>query len=369
VFFRAEPVERREELFDRERESEELERGIKRVPITLVLGVRRVGKTSLVKAVTSGMKRVYIDLREFEWRREIYLDDLLDKLRLALPRDRRLLDLLSAIEGVSVAGFEVKFRRGDERPGLNRLLETLNEWGESEGEPVVVVLDEAQELAKLADGDFLPLLAWAFDNLHFVKFVLTGSKAGLLYKFLRLDDVESPLYGRFMWKVELDPLPRDLAKEFLRTGFAKEGLAVGDNVIERAVEELDGIIGWLAYFGLRVVQSRDAEKALEEAVREGVRLVWNEFCRFLRFEGINEELVLDILELLTVQPSTADEVAETVGRLRGADLGAREALKQLVNWGYLREGGGRYLVADPLLAKAVKNYAGCPPATSNGAYT
>jgi len=135
VFFRAEPVERREELFDREREAEELERGIKRVPITLVLGVRRVGKTSLVKAVTSGMKRVYIDLREFEWRREIYLDDLLDKLRLALPRDRRLLGLLSAIEGVSVAGFEVKFRRGDERPGLNRLLETLNEWGNPRESP------------------------------------------------------------------------------------------------------------------------------------------------------------------------------------------------------------------------------------------
>jgi len=359
MFFRAEPVERRKELFDRVRESEELRRGIERVPITLVLGVRRVGKTSLVKAVTSGMRRIYIDLREFEWCRQMYLDDLLDKLRLALPRNKRLLDLLSTIEGVSLSDFEVKFRRGNERPRPNRLLEKLNEWGESEGEPVVIVLDEAQELAKLVDGDFIPLLAWAFDNLHFVKFVLTGSKAGLLYNFLRLDDAEAPLFGRFMWKVELSPLPRNLAEDFLRTGFAKEGLAVDNNVIKKAVDELDGIIGWLAYFGLRVVQGKDAENALDETVQEGMRLVWNEFCRFLQFQGINEKLALDILDLLTVRPSTEDDVAEAIGRLHGANLRARQVLKQLANWGYLREEGGNYLIADPLLAKAVKNYTGC----------
>jgi len=364
MFFRAKPAERREELFDRERETEELKKGIEMSPITLVLGVRRVGKTSLVKVVTNEMRRVYIDLREFEWRRQVYLDDLLDKLRQALPRDKKFLDLVSAIEGVSVVGFEVKFRRGDERPSLNRLVETLDEWGESRGEPVVVVLDEAQELARLADGDFLPLLAWAFDNLHFVRFVLTGSKAGLLYNFLKLEDVEAPLFGRFVWKIELGPLPRDLAKEFLRTGFAKEDLAVDDDVIEKAVENLDGIIGWLADFGLRVVQSRDAEKALEETVRQGMRLVLGEFCRFLRFEGIDNELALDVLDILAVQPSTEDEVANAIGESRWADLGAREVLKQLANWGYVRKEGNKYSVADPLLAKAVKEGLICPPVTS-----
>jgi len=233
----------------------------------------------------------------------------------------------------------------------------------------MVVLDEAQELAKLADGDFLPLLAWAFDNLHFVKFILTGSKAGLLYKFLRLENTEAPLFGRFMWKIELGPLPRGLAKEFLRTGFAEEGLAVGDDVIEMAVEELDGIIGWLAYFGLRVVQSRDAKKALEETVREGVRLVWHELCRFLRFEGISDELAVEVLKLVVERHSTEDEVIKAIGRPRGADLGAREVLRRLVDWGYLLEEGGRYSVADPLLAKAVKKYPRCPPTISQGAHS
>jgi len=373
VFFRAEPVERREELFDREREAEELERGIKRVPITLVLGVRRVGKTSLVKAVTSGMKSVYIDLRKFEWRRPVRLKDFLDELRVTLPWKWRLSDLLSAVkntfENLSVFGSGVKFRKGYKRSSLYRLFETLNRWGESEGEPIVVVLDEAQELARLDYGDILPLLAWAFDNLRFVRFVLTGSKAGLLYRFLRLDDAESPLYGRSVWKVELGPLPRELAKEFLRTGFAKEGLAVGDDVVERAVEELDGIIGWLVHFGLRVVQSRDAEKALEEAVREGTRLVWNEFCRFLRFEAINDELALEILRFLVDHPTTEDEVANAIGESRWAELGAKEVLKRLVDWGYLRGEGGKYLVADPLLAKAVKKYPRCLPTSLERSYT
>jgi len=369
MFFRAVPAKRREELFYRDKEAKELEKGIERVPITLVLGVRRVGKTSLVKAVTSGMRRVYIDLREFEWRREIYLDDLLDKLRLALPRSRRLLELLSTIEGIIVNGLQIKFKRGDERPSLHRLFETLDEWGKSEGEPVVVIIDEAQELANLKDGDFLPLLAWAFDNLDFVRFVLTGSKAGLLYRFLRLDDVESPLYGRFMWKVELGPLPRELAKEFLRMGFAKEGLNVDDDIIEKAVEELDGIIGWLMRFGLSVVQSGDVKKALEETVQDGMRIVWNELCHFLQYVRINDELALEILKFLADHPATEDEVANTIGESRWAELGAKEVLKRLVDWGYLRGEGGKYLVADPLLAKAVKKYPRCLPTSLERSYT
>jgi hypothetical protein len=57
------PIERPEELFDKE-EFEGLRRALTTRTITVV-GFRRVGKTSLVKAATYGLPRIYVDARRF----------------------------------------------------------------------------------------------------------------------------------------------------------------------------------------------------------------------------------------------------------------------------------------------------------------
>lgn len=49
MLFNPRPKERLEELFDREKELKLLERAVS-TPVTLLLSVRRVGKTSLLKA-------------------------------------------------------------------------------------------------------------------------------------------------------------------------------------------------------------------------------------------------------------------------------------------------------------------------------
>lgn len=78
--------------------------------------MRRVGKTSVVKAATYGKLRIYIDARYFEEKRYISYGDLLEalrkELRRLLPLHKRLGELLSKIRGVSVAGVDVKFEIG-----------------------------------------------------------------------------------------------------------------------------------------------------------------------------------------------------------------------------------------------------------------
>ena len=290
MYFRPTPVERPEELFDREEEVKALREALGRSPMVVVVGVRRVGKTSLVKAATFGMRRVYLDLRAFEWRRYITLDDVLGELGRAVSGlSKRLVEFLSRVEGVSVAGVEVRFARGRGRPSLHRVLEALNQWGESEDGDVVVVLDEAQELAKLRGASLLPVLAYSYDNLPRLKFVVTGSKEGMLYRFLKLNDAESPLYGRYAPRVEVKPLPRRLAVEYLRRGFEAAGVRVSAEVVERAVDELDGIIGWLAHFGLTAVDyakaGKSVEEALEASAEAGAELAWSEFCNFAALRG------------------------------------------------------------------------------------
>ena len=53
---------------------------------------------------------------------------------------------------------------------------------------MLVIVDEAQELVKLKGRQMLPVLGYAYDHLRNLYLVLTGSKAGLLLRLLRLED-------------------------------------------------------------------------------------------------------------------------------------------------------------------------------------
>lgn len=239
------PAESVEELFDREREVAQLTSAARDRAAVLVVGFRRVGKTSLVKAATSKSLRVYVDVRAFEDRGYVTYDDFLSLLSKSLapllPRYKRLGELLKSVRGVSVAGISVEFERGRNAPRLAELLEALDRLGEERGERVVLILDEAQELAKMRGRTILPVLAYAYDNLRHLSIVYTG--LGLLSRFLRLGDPESPLFGRYLERIEVAPFSRDLSLRYLEEGFAAAGAKIEREMLEEAVEVFDGLWG------------------------------------------------------------------------------------------------------------------------------
>lgn len=67
MLFNPRPKERIEELFDREEEIKLLTNAVA-TPLTLLLGVRRVGKTSLLKSFLNSLEvpYIYLDLRALE---------------------------------------------------------------------------------------------------------------------------------------------------------------------------------------------------------------------------------------------------------------------------------------------------------------
>jgi Predicted ATPase (AAA+ superfamily) len=313
-----------------------------------------VGKTSLARAATYDRTRVYVDLREFEWRHYVAWDDFYAALRTALPRSKKALDLLSRISGVSVAGFTVEFARGRGRSLLPEVLRSLDEWAAAESKRLVVAIDEAQELYKLKGGSFTPVLAWAYDNLDNVVFLLTGSKVGLMHRLLRLDDPESPLYGRYVHVIKLHPLPREKASEFLARGFAESGIAHSPRLLEATVDHLDGIIGRLSYLGLEATRAgRLTEELLKEVAERATRLAWGEFCNFVKLRGTAR--YLHIVHV-AAEGATWSEVKRYLeikeGPINDAEL--NRLLKSLVEEGWL-EKGEVYRLTDPLMRYAAKN--------------
>ncbi|MGC9153929.1 MAG: AAA family ATPase [Vulcanisaeta sp.] len=179
----------------------------------------------------------------------------------------KIINALKGIEGLKISlnppEIAVKFR-GKPRVSITDLLTRLNDVGE----PVVIAVDEAQELRKVNWLRFDRLFAYVFDNLTNIRLVLSGSQVGLLYSFLGLHDPKAPLFGRAYMEVKMRKLSLDEPMGFLERGFNQLGINCPKDALERAVETFDGIIGWLTYFGYTYAMrgSADFDGILRDAV-------------------------------------------------------------------------------------------------------
>ncbi|RLF02717.1 MAG: ATP-binding protein, partial [Thermoprotei archaeon] len=207
MLFDTAPKERREDLYDRERELAELHEALRLGErLVVVYGVRRVGKTSLVKVGlrVSGAPYVMIDVRELYYaenfvRMQALVSRVVEEFRGQVRWYRRVgFDLRGAlrrIRRIRVGDYEVEVEPGARIP-LTTLLSEVDEWCGKRGMRFVFVFDEAQYL-RFSNTRYDGVVAWAVDNLSNVTFVLTGSEVGLLRDFLRVDDPEAPLFGRY----------------------------------------------------------------------------------------------------------------------------------------------------------------------------
>lgn len=86
--------------------------------------------------------------------------------------------------------------------------------------------------------------------------------------------------------------------DFLRAGFKEFGLRIEERFLEEVVERLDGIPGWLTLYGnLVAIQKLEHERALQQAIYEGQKIVREELEHFL--EKRDREAYLTVLGTVT----------------------------------------------------------------------
>jgi len=261
VLFDLRPKSSRRELFDRERELGVLDGAASRGdPLVLVLGIKRIGKTSLLKAFLENWSGIYVDMRGVRCLADLYRE-IARGISSGLDKLRRLLE---GIRGISIAGVEVEIRwRGRDSISLLGLLQELDR----KGERIVVVFDEVQVVRPPIATEIRNAIAYAYDHLRNVTVILSGSEIGLLRDFVGIENPESPLFGRYALELRVERFPRDLSIEFLERGFRELGVSVSRDVIERGVELFDGIVGWLVFFGRAYVDGvRDLSRVMDLAV-------------------------------------------------------------------------------------------------------
>lgn len=275
------PKESPKELFGREDELNELVRLIKSRRWVAVLGPRMVGKTSLVKATNTrlenaGIKTVYVNLWGAK-RTQGLLNALARGLNSAKGLLQKIEEAVERIEGVSFGPGGISMSVS--KKPMTTTWDLLATIGRRGGD-CVIELDEVQELAVIS-GHLLKLLANIFNTYPNIVFIFTGSIFGLM-KTLLEPGSSSPLYGRSPARLYLQPFERECATDFLKKGFEECQVTVREDLINEAVERLDGIPGWLTLYGNNVtVRKLPHQKALEETISEGIKIVKDELEHFL----------------------------------------------------------------------------------------
>ncbi|PLJ77389.1 AAA family ATPase [Infirmifilum sp. SLHALR2] len=293
MLFDPRPKSTRSELFDRDAELSELHRLIdEERPLVALTGVRRIGKTSVLRVLLSEVNIPFILMDARGLPANYGLRDLYALLSSGMSNKgfiESMRSILESIRGLRIMGFEVELAwKGRSALPLPVLLDYLNK------RRVIIAVDEAQCLRGPRGGVFLEALAHAYDYDDNITFILTGSEVGLLFEYLGVDDPSSPLYGRRVDTITLGRFSRDDSAEFLRQGFREAGVEVPSHYIEAIVGFFDGIPGWLALAGSTVVSAR-GRIGLEELRRQAVEVAKRELMEIVEARGRRYALVLKLI--------------------------------------------------------------------------
>ena len=352
MLFDLSPKNRKEDFFNFEKELNELIDALRNpmVRMIAVKGLRRTGKSSLVRVALgiSGLPYAIVDLREFTritptmFRRklnELLVDSYMElSKRFKLPIE---------IEKVSLFGVTLKRKR---RMEYRRALRAINELVIKKKTRFVLVVDEAQECKKFGFDEYL---AFVYDNLEGIVILLTGSQIGIFEKML--ENPESPLFGREYLEIKTRRLTNDEAKEFLRMGFSEAKINISEELIDKIVSELDGVIGWLNHYGWYFCQYKKHKEALARARRRALALAKKELRNFLKTRGTGEDPYKLILGALAIEPMRWKDIKEYLEIKLKREIPNNlisKYLRNLTDYGFITKEGRYYKIPDPITRRA-----------------
>lgn len=361
MLFDPKPKECKKDLFDREKELSGLERYVRiGSPLILCIGIRRSGKTSLIRTFINEYQypALYLDARklaDYGYSKRGFIRLTAEGFSVYRGLMDKLKEYLQTVKGITVSPIGVEFDwRGGEL-SISSILEKLNEYAKKHETAFLVVIDEAQELRFLVGNkklDIRKIIAWSYDTLRNIKFIITGSEVGVLYGFLGFEDPKSPLYGRARDEIVLDRFPGDKAVEFLEAGFSEAGIPAPRETLLRVTDILDGIPGWLALYGYTAIQQRRFD-VLKTVFEEAVATALSELSKLKRYSELYAYVLKSIATDCNTWSCIKSYVEARIGRTI-ANPRLYYILRNLMNVNIIAKEDREYVFLDPIYREASK---------------
>lgn len=340
MYFDTEPKSSKHDFFNYEHEYEELNRALSRKDrVIFIIGVRRVGKTSLMNIVYNESRslKIWIDGRIVsEPKKEIFAA-IYEAAKLGKSK------IFGKIESLNVSAFGIGFDIKTSSGTTAEIEKKIHGAGH-----IRVFIDEAQRMRR---DDLAATLSYFYDRFPEVSFIISGSEVGLVEEIMGTDDAEHPLYGRSIIRIVMERLDKNRAMKFLKHGFEQLKVEVKGGEIEEAIAELDGLIGWLTLYGYEkgVMKNKDALKKTTEVA---ARIAASELLHFFKNRKA-QRLYVSILRNATgiAWNELKAKVSKELGGQVNPNLFAF-AMRNLVDYSFIEKRDDRYSLSDPLIFKA-----------------
>lgn len=327
-------------------------------PLTIIYGIRRTGKTSLLKSVLNFIEMPYIiiDIRELfnesgtVRENEIslkILNELKKNMRISQKLKFSITDILSRINGIELNHLKIDID-ASRKYQLNNILETINEVSKKNNDIFILAIDEAQYL-KYSGKRYNNVLAWAYDNLKNIHIIITGSEVGILEDFIDIENTESPLFGRMVNEIKINHFDNNTSYNFLKSGFEEAKLNVNDNEINSAIDVLDGIAGWLTYYGYnRAMRKLNNLDSINNVIEYSKKLIDSEIDKLInnsrdRYMAIMEAIAAGLNNWSTVKAY----VTSKTGYISSTIL--NNHIIKLLKYGFIKKIENKYYIEDPLI--------------------
>ena len=235
---------------------------------------------------------------------------------------------------------------------IEHLLRMLAETAVGRKRPVVLIMDEFQEIAEIDPG-LTKLLRSVFQEQPEVSHIYLGSKRHLMERIF--NDANEPFW-RSAKRVELGPIEPEAFRPFIVAGFRDHGRNVADGVVDRVLAVTGGhpyATQELCYFlwaetpAKRVARDGQFDAALTKLLRSEHSHLSDLWDR----ATANQRLLLAALADAPGHPLSEDYRARH--GLRGAST-TQKAIDGLVKQEIVAKAGGFVRIAEPFYAEWIR---------------
>ncbi len=343
MYFELSPKTRIEDFYNYREELEKAKEAIFRERVIAIKGIRRVGKSSLMKVLSNEIELPFgwIDGRNVfsKDKMEMEIKKALGSLLWKHSIKERI---KKAVKSIGIGGIEISI----EEDVFSRL---------STVPKGVLFVDEAQVMAEFG---FDLYLAYLYDNFPNLTIVLAGSQIGLLEKLLgKGKKGNKGMRGRKVMEIMLKPLSKEKALSFLLEGFEQAKKEVELNELKEVVNLTGGLIGWLTLYGHERLYSSH-EKAINYVKEKAIEVLSDELSVLLSHVK-NKKAYITILKAISMGFNKWEEIYALLhkNKLKVGKGFVSKALAKLIDYSFVIKKDNKFYLSDPLISLSVREFS------------
>jgi len=306
---------------------------------TILIGPRRVGKTSLAKCAIkqAGYPSIILDARE----NANFADNLLQALT---HNSNFQITGNITVPNMPFISLGASYSKQALKKNLDNLLNGRKK--------TVLLLDEAQWFSD--QRTLLMMLAHLYDyHYETVTPIITGSAVGVLKSILEPNN-KSPLFGRPTMQIDVKKWHPSVSMNFLKKGLEQNNLSLDTDLLVKTVELLDGLPGWLTMFGYYYTANpSNYTDAVNKTLGEALKIVSDETNSIGKLAR-GWQMHLKLLTALSSGSKSFTELLSTAGQSTNSALSKHLDMLQRLNYIEKRPQDGRYEITDPIMTELLK---------------